>query len=583
MDGNNFGQNLNNNTTPPNPLTAGGTLPTQPSVAGTTAGATMEPAMQAGVAANPAGATPVRPVSAARPTTAARPIGMTRPVRPGQMTRPVGTRPGQTMAGQPVNQGMNPAMSNPATGAPAMAGATAANMVTEPTDSVKSMEEALEEVMREPAMTEQEQAMTQIEAAKPKKDKKLMIILAAVFGVLLVVIIVVAVLMMTSGGSNSGSNGGGEPIVNVPEEPLENTPLEPGTIVAMIDGQEITYSAAYLVDGIDATIGEGVFESAVDGQSVFVVANGGSLMVRGEGVSINKVGGGCELIEGEAVNVCGLNSAIIVVGEGSTASIEGATISTTAYDASAVVATNGGVIELQDTTITTTLDNSKGLVANYGGTINANDVAVTTTGANSAAVMVDRGAGVITADGMTLTTAGFNSPLIYSNDTVTISDSTGTATGAQIAVIEGENTITMDDCDFTTNGIGTQGGADNAAVMIYRPTETYETSAAATFTATGTTLTVDSTSEIFTQTPIFFVTNVTANLTLTDFTANFYEEGYFVLASGTGIWGTIGANGATVTVSATDLAVTNQNVGMDAISSVTGLGEVVTPDAEEAE
>ena len=72
-------------------------------------------------------------------------------------------------------------------------------------------------------------------------------------------------------------------------------------------------------------------------------------------------------------------------------------------------------------------------------------------------------------------------------------------------------------------------------------------------------------------TPLFFVTNTKAEITLTGVTANFYEEGYFILASGTNEWGRSGANGGTVTIDASNLTATNTNIGVDSISSVSGI------------
>ena len=91
------------------------------------------------------------------------------------------------------------------------------------------------------------------------------------------------------------------------------------------------------------------------------------------------------------------------------------------------------------------------------------------------------------------------------------------------------------------------------------------------FTATDSTLTILPSSSVYTTAPFFFVTNTEAEITLTDVTASFYQDGYFVLASGTSEWGTVGSNGATVTVSATGLDATNENIGVDEISSVEGL------------
>lgn len=437
-----------------------------------------------------------------------------------------------------------------------------------------SMEAAMEAAMQEPvAAAEQQMA----QAEKPKKNNKMTIILATVVGVLVIAVAAVLVVMnlpKSSSGNNSGNSGSGAVSDNTDEEedeePLENTELSAGTVTTTIGGQAVTYTAAYLVDGIEATIGSGTYESLADNQVVFLVANGGSLTIQGN-VNISKTGAADFQGQGDDYSFYGMNSAIVVVGEGSTATINGATITTNASGANAVVATNGGAVDIQDASIATSLNGSRGLHATYGGTITADTVTIATQGGSSASLATDRGAGTVTATNMTLSTEGAGSPLIYSTGDITVSSSTGTANGAQIAVVEGKNSITLDGCNFSTNGIGNRNNVDNAAVMIYQSMSGDASVGKGSFTATDSTLTILPSSSVYTTAPFFFVTNTEAEITLTDVTASFYQDGYFVLASGTSEWGTVGSNGATVTVSATGLDATNENIGVDEISSVEGL------------
>ena len=431
--------------------------------------------------------------------------------------------------------------------------------------SDNSIDEAMAEVMAE-------SAISSATAMDQKKSNKTMIILAAVAAVLIVAMVAMLVVMNfikpgTTGGNSGGvvDNGGGS---IQDDEPIENTELSAGTVTTTIDGQEVAYSAAYLVDGIDATIGSGTYESAVDGQTVFLVINGGSLTIKGE-VNINKTGTGA--LQGEGGDSYGLNSAIVVFGEGSSATINGATITTSAPGANAIAAMAGATVDVQDATIETSADNSRGLYAVYGGVITANTVTISTRGSSSAALATDRGEGSITASDMVLSTEGAGSPLIYSTGEITVSSSTGTANGAQIAVIDGKNSITLDSCDFSTNGIGNRNSIDNAAVMIYQSTPSDASEEAGSFTAADSTFTILSSSSVYTTAPFFFITNTVADIDLTDVKASFYADGYFVLASGTSEWGTPGENGATVTFSAVRLDATNQNIGIDENSSVTGL------------
>lgn len=406
----------------------------------------------------------------------------------------------------------------------------------------------------------------------PKK-KILGICLSIGVVVVALIAVVVAVIMMNNQGSGDVSDRDEDSVVVDADEEevvLENTELSSGSVTTMIGGKSITYNGAYVVDGIEATISSGAYESVVDDEVVFLVINGGSLVIDGD-VTISKSGSADFAGRGDNYSFYGINSAIVVVGDGSSASINGATINTSVSGANAVVATNGGVVGVSDSEIATTADNSRGLHATYGGAIEADDVKISTQGGSCAALATDRGAGSVTATGMTLSTAGAGSPLIYSTGEITVSDSTGTATGAQIAVVEGKNSITLDDCDFSANGIGNRGSVDNAGVMIYQSMSGDADEGTGSFTATDCTFTVLADSSVYTTTPFFFVTNTTATIKLTDVTANFYEDGYFILASGTDEWGRSGKNGAVVTLDVSNLNATNTNVGVDSISSVNEL------------
>ncbi len=397
----------------------------------------------------------------------------------------------------------------------------------------------------------------------------------AISGVLLLVIIIsviVTTMMMNGGkkdGGEGGDNGGGSSIVDDGDDE-ESTELSSGTVTTKIDGKTISYAGAYVVDGIEATISSGTYESATDNQAVFLVINGGKLTIKG-GTVINKTGSENFQGRGDDYSFYGINSAIVVVGEGSTATIDGALINTSVSGANAVVATNSGSVTIKNSTISTTKDGSRGLHATYSGVIKASNTKISTKGGSSASLATDRGEGTVEAVSMELSTAGAGSPLIYSTGDIKVSSSTGTSTGAQIAVVEGKNSVTIDDCEFSTNGIGNRNNVDNAAVMIYQSMSGDASVGTGSFTATDSKFTVLSDSEQYQTVPFFFVTNTTATITLDGVNMEFYEDGYFILASGTNEWGKSGNNGATVTVNANNIESSSTEVGVDEISSVTGL------------
>ncbi len=390
----------------------------------------------------------------------------------------------------------------------------------------------------------------------------------AAAGILLIAVIVVLIVVNFSdkeGGTDNTEISDSETVIIE-----ESDELTSGSVTTTIGGKSITYKAAYVVDGVAATIKSGTYESTSDDEAVFLVINGGSLAIEG-GVTINKTGSADFDGRGDDYSFYGINSAVVVVGEGSSVAIVDATINTSVDGANAIVATNSGSAVVGNIVINTTADSSRGLHATYGGTIVGNDVKISTQGQSCAALATDRGSGTVKVSGAELLTAGAGSPLIYSTGEIEVSSSTGVATGAQIAVVEGKNSITLNDCDFSANGVGNRGSVDNAGVMIYQSMSGDASVGTGSFMATDCTLTVLSDSSVYMKTPFFFVTNTEAEISLSTVTANFYEGSYFLSAVGTDEWGKSGANGATVTIDASNLTATNTNLNVDEISSVKGL------------
>ena len=391
-------------------------------------------------------------------------------------------------------------------------------------------------------------------------------------GVVVAVVIGVIVAVIVMNMKNDGVQDGGAGSTSVTETVVvgENTELASGSVTTTIGGKSITYSAAYIVDGIEATISSGIYESVGDDEVVFLVINGGSLKIDGD-VTINKTGSEDFAGRGDDYSFYGMNSAIVVVGEDSSAEIDGAKINTSVSGANAVVATDGAAAVIKNSTIATTKDNSRGLHATYDGVINADDVNISTQGGSCAALATDRGAGTVVADNMTLSTAGAGSPLIYSTGKITVTNSTGTATGAQIAVVEGKNSINLQGCEFSANGNGNRNGVDNAGVMIYQSMSGDASMGTGSFTATDCTLMVLSSSGVYDVTPFFFITNTDATIDLTGTIISFDASEKFISALGTSEWGKSGSNGGNVTVSLSDVDATNTEVEVDSISSVSGL------------
>ena len=332
-----------------------------------------------------------------------------------------------------------------------------------------------------------------------------------------------------------------------------------GSAAVSFSGKTKTISAAYLIDGVTVNITEGEFESASGSsdQVVFLVINGGKLNITGTSSSpviITKSGSAASGGQvGDDYSFYGINSAIVVAGSSSSATISYAQINTSSNGSNAVVSAVNANVSISDSTITTTGNaGSRGLHATYGGKITADNVTISTSGKSCAALATDRGGGTVTASNMTLSTASAGSPLIYSTGTITVTDSTGNASGAQMVVVEGGSSAIITGCDFTCSGNGNRNGTsssngashtvDAAGIFIYQSMSGDSSLGTDYFTATDSTFTVTGSGV-----PMFFLTNITANITLSGTNVFNFDGGYLILAEATSAWGN-GSSGADVTL-----------------------------------
>lgn len=316
-----------------------------------------------------------------------------------------------------------------------------------------------------------------------------------------------------------------------------------GTYTATFGNKEVTLSGAYLIDGVDVTIDSGTYTSTTADQAVFLVVNGGSLTVTG--ATIEKSGDATSNSEqnsgdvSDDYNFYGLNSAIVVVGEGSSATVADSTVTTTSSGSNAVVATLSGTADVTNTTITTSGNSSRGLHATYEGVITGSDLTITTSGAHSAALATDRGSGTVTVTGTNVfNTSGDGSPLLYSTGTISASGVTGTSADSQVVVVEGKNHATLTDSQVTSAG--------GDAVMLY---QSFSGDAAdADAQAEVSTLVLENTTITYTgDGPLLYFTNTTADVTLTN--SSFVSDTASGLATADeDRWGDSGSNGATVTI-----------------------------------
>jgi hypothetical protein len=156
---------------------------------------------------------------------------------------------------------------------------------------------------------------------------------------------------------------------------------------------------------------------------------------------------------------------------------------------------------------------------------------VDTQGESSAAIRSDRGGGTETVTGGTYTTHGKHSPAVYSTADVAVTDATLYAENTEGVVIEGKNSVTLDDCTVTGNAKGnaTRTGVVNN-VMIYQSMSGDASEGTGSFTMKGGSFDAE-------HGTLFYVTNTDASIDLTDVDIDNADGQLLIVAGNDGQWG----------------------------------------------
>ncbi|MBQ1531160.1 MAG: hypothetical protein IIZ57_03345 [Solobacterium sp.] len=260
----------------------------------------------------------------------------------------------------------------------------------------------------------------------------------------------------------------------------------------------------------------------------------------------------------------GVNAALLAT-NGADVTIVNADISSDARNGNGVFSYGGGTtVTISDSTIRTKADNSGGIQTTGGGTTIASRLTVETEGNSSAAIRSDRGGGTVIVDGGTYTSSGLNSPAVYSTADITVRNAELTAVNSEALVIEGKNSIMLENCDVSGN-MSTQGASSDINihnVMIYQSMSGDADVGTSSFSMTGGSLVSGSGD-------MFFITNTSAvvylsNVKLTNSSGNLMTITGNNASHG---WGTAGANGAHVEMTAED-QVLEGDIVVDTISGL---------------
>lgn len=326
---------------------------------------------------------------------------------------------------------------------------------------------------------------------------------------------------------------------------------------------EVTQGTSANTIDTDGTYTDTTYTSTGDDENALRVDGA---IVTLEGVTVNKESGGTSNTENG--DFYGMNAALLAT-DGANVTINGIIVHSSAQNGNGVFSYGDGtVVTISDSTIVTTADNSGGIQTTGGGTTNAYYLDITTSGSSAAAIRSDRGGGIVNVDGGTYTSNGYNSPTVYSTAMITIKNSTLTANNSEALVIEGKNSMVLENCIVTGNMSDTHGTSSNINVhnvMIYQSMSGDADVGTSEFSMTGGSLTSN-------NGDMFYVTNTRCILTLSSVDIINHKTGrYFLLVSGNDAsrgWGKAGANGGQVAFTA-DGQIIEGDIAVDTVSTLT--------------
>lgn len=266
--------------------------------------------------------------------------------------------------------------------------------------------------------------------------------------------------------------------------------------------------------------------------------------------------------DGDEADFYGENAAIFATNKG-TLDMSEMVVDTNGTHANGVFSYGDGTtVNISNSYITTSGNCSGALMTTGGGTMNATNVTAETTGNSSATIRSDRGGGTVTVNGGNYKTSGKGSPTIYSTADITVNDSYLESTASQGVVVEGKNSVTLNNTNLMANNNTKNSNKSDyyQAVMIYQSMSGDASEGTSSFTMNGGSLTN-------VNGDIFFVNNTSSDISLSNANiTNNDANGVFLRAAAAG-WGTSGSNGGKVNLRASSQAI-NGNMIVDSISTL---------------
>ena len=374
--------------------------------------------------------------------------------------------------------------------------------------------------------------------------------------ILLIVILLTAIITFI-GGKVSEKN------INNSEQSTMS--FEQGEPQNNSQSNNINYSASKEITESTEISNSTFTSSEKDENSVLV---NGDIDVTLSDIKVNKTG---DSDGGDNSNFYGNNSAILAK-DGANLNLSNIEVTTDASGANGVFSyggsattnnssSDGTTVNISDSKITTTGDNAGGIMTTGGGTTNASNLTINTAGTSSAAIRTDRGGGKVTVKGGTYTTTGQGSPTIYSTAEINVSNATLVAKASEGIVIEGKNSVSIDNCNLTDSNTKLNGQSTTYKnIFLYQSMSGDAENGNAEFSAKNSTITTNNGDTLY-------VTNTTATINLENNNiVNNDNNGNFLRIQKDS-WGKSGSNGGDVTLNLTNQKATG-NIVVDSISTL---------------
>ena len=356
----------------------------------------------------------------------------------------------------------------------------------------------------------------------------------------LLTIIITAVLSLTSIWFN-GTNS-------------QNSQPNNGNMNESMNNKTPSYSSSNEITS-DKTISDETYTSTTASDNAVLISDDATVTM--DNVTVTKTG---DAETGDESSFYGNNSGILAK-DNADVTISNSSVNTSATGANGVFSYGSSKINISASSIKTTGDSSGGIMVAGGGSITASNLNIETSGTSSAAIRSDKGGGSINVSKGTYKTTGVGSPSIYSTADITVKDATLEATSSEGVVIEGKNSVTLENVTLTDTNNKLNGQSTTYKnIFLYQSMSGDADTGTSKFTAKNSTITTN-------KGDTLYVTNTDAVITLennkiinNDSTGNF-------LRIQKDSWGTTGQNGGSVTLTLKNQTVAG-NIAVDSISTL---------------